>query len=214
MTQQPPQDGTNHNYPPPQYGPPQQQPYGQQPQGNPHAQPYGQAPGQPYGQQPMAPYGQPYAGYPGALAPKAPLSQLARNLGWVAVAAAILAIIGCFGAWITVDAGIFHLSMNGFGQVSGAAGESAGEVKDGVVVTILAVVVIVFGVVRGLGKISLAAGIVTLVMGLLSLATTIYDVGDVSDNLSGASVGWGLWLCLLMSIAISTVGVVEIVKRK
>lgn len=147
-------------------------------------------------------------------APKAPISQPARLIGWISVAIGVLAIIGCFGAWVTLDAGVFgHISMNGYGQVSGTVNSSPDDVKDGVVVTVLAVVAIVFGLLRGLGKIALAAAITILVMGVLSAATTIYDFGDVSSN-SGGSVGWGLWLSLVASIGLLGAGVAGIIKRK
>lgn len=229
MSQQPPTSDGNNPYQSPQqpYGqqpqPPNgqaQQPYGQQPQPYGQAQPaygqqsYGPGPQQSYGyqQQPygQAPYGTP--AYPGVV-PKAPLSQPARMIGWVAAAIGVLAIIGCFGAWVTADFGFMHISMNGFGQVAGSS-ESADDVKDGVLVAIFAAIVIVFGIIRGLGKIALAAAIVIVVMGVFSLATTIYDVSDVSSNVSGGSVGWGLWLCLIASIGILVAGIVGIVKRK
>lgn len=219
MTQQPPhqpnQSGNNNPYGNP-YGPPQpgQQPYAQQP--------YAQAPqqGYGYGQQPPPGYGQPYATTPYGMppyagpAPKAPLSAPARGIGWAAVAVGVLAIVGCFGAWVTVDLGLFHLSMNGFGQISGSVDDSASEVKDGVLVAILAIIAIVVGLVRGLGKIPLTAAIVTLVMGVLSIAVTGYDIGDVSGETPAASVGWGLWLCLATSIVLAIVGVAGIAKRK
>lgn len=168
---------------------------------------YGQ-PMQPYGQQP---YGAPT--YPGA-APKAPLSKPARMIGWLSAAIGVIAIIGCFGAWVTVDIGMFgSISMNGYGQVSGTLSQSPGEVKDGVLVTVLAVVVIVFGLLRGLGKIALAAAIVILVMGVVAAATAIYDVSDMSST-TGAKVGWGLWLCLVASIGMVGAGAVGIIKRK
>lgn len=220
MSQQPPtSDGNPYQSPQPHRQQPQQQPYGQPQQ----QQPYGQAPqqGYGYGQQPQAygqqPYGQPQygnAGYPG-MQPKAPLSQAARMIGWVGVVAGVLAIVGCFGAWVTVEAGMFgNISVNGFGQVSGAVNASPDEVKDGVLVAIFAAIVIVFGVIRGLGKIPLAASIVTVVMGVLSLATTIYDVSDAGSEISGASVGWGLWLCLVASIGVLVVGIAGLVRRK
>lgn len=202
-----------------------QQPYGAQPQQPPygqqqpyHQQPYGQQ--QPYNQQPYGqPYGTPaFAGQqPYGQQPKAaPLSQRGRLIGWIGLAFGVLAIIGCFGAWATFDMGAFgHLSVNGYGQISGTVSQSPDEVKDGVIVTILAVVAIAFGLVRGLGKLALAAAIVTLVMGLACLAISIYEVSDVnSTEFSGAiSVGWGLWLCLVASIGISITGVVGILKR-
>ena len=228
MTQQPPTpDGSNqpqgpaqqyggqpyaqppYGQPQQQYGPPPQQGYGQ-PQGAYGApQPYG---GQSYGQQPYG--GQPPYGAP-AVKQAAPMSQGARTWGWVAAVAGILAIIGCFGAWVTVDAGLFgHISMNGYGQISGTVHESSDDVKDGVLVTIFAVIVIILGIVRGLGKLGLTTAISILVLGLLSLATCIYDVSDVTSNLEGSSVGWGLWICLLASIAMSVGGLVGIIKRR
>lgn len=201
MTQQPPPGGARDPYGPPQHGGPQQ--YGQWPP------PQGQPPQQPYA-------GQPYGPYPGTAGPqpKAPMSGPAKAIGWIFAVLGILAIVGCIGAWVTADLGIFgHISMNGYGQVSGTVSESPDDVKDGVLVTVLAVVILVFGVVRGLGKLGLTAAIVTLVLGLLCLATTIYDFSDITSNLDGASIGWGLWLCLLASIAMCVTGVVGIVKR-
>lgn len=208
MTQQPPPpNGNNDPYrSAPSAGQQPQQPYGQQPYGQPQQQ-YGH-PMQPYGQQP---YGAPT--YPGAT-PKAPLSQASRTIGWISVAIGVLAIIGCFGAWISVDLGGFgHISMNGYGQVSGTVSESPDDVKDGVLVTVFAVVVIVVGLLRGLGKIALAAAITILVMGVFTAATAIYDASDVSSN-TGANVGWGLWLCLVASIGMVGVGIAGIIKRQ
>jgi len=216
MTQQPP----NPQRP---YGQPPQQPAGPPQQYGPPPQQYGGPPQQPYGQQ--SPYGaaqqyaqpflaqQPY-GAPVA-APKAPISQGARAWGWIAAVAGVLAIIGCFGVWVSVDAGLFgHISMNGYGQISGPLSQSSDDVKDGVLVTVFAVVVITFGVLRGLGKLALTCAIVTLVLGLLNLAISIYDVSDVTDTFAGSSVGWGLWLCLVTSIAMCVAGLVGIIKRR
>lgn len=235
MTQQPPAPGGGDNpYGPSQpygqqpqnpYGPPQPQ-QGQQPYGQP--QPYGQQPygqPQPYGQQPYGqqPYGQPaYGGSPyTGIPPRTRLSGPGRLIGWAGVGLAVLAIIGCFGAWVSVDAGMFgSISMNGFGQVSGAVDSSPDEVKDGVLVTVLAVGVIVFGILRGAGKIPKAAAIVTVVLGALSTIVCIVDVADVNDKISdtggnsvSAAVGWGLWVCLIASIAIVVAGVAGIIRR-
>lgn len=207
-----------HNNP---YGQPQQwpNPPGPPPHGR---QPYAPTPqrGYGYGQQPPPGYGQPYGTAPYGMpayagpAPKAPLSVPARGIGWAAVAVGVLAIVGCFGAWVTVDFGFVHLSMNGFGQISGSVQDSASEVKDGVLVAVLAAVAVVFGLLRGLGRVPLTAAIVTLVAGALNVAITGYDIGDLGTETPAASVGWGLWLCLVMSIALSIVGLVGILKRK
>ncbi|RNI23288.1 hypothetical protein [Flexivirga caeni] len=200
-------------------------PYGQQPAYNP--QPYpGQQPQPPYGQQP--PYNpQPYPGQqrPGEFQfgqpyafqkpTKVPLSSGARTIGWLTALAALLAIAGCFAPWATIDLGILgHVSVNGFGQVSGAVHESPDEVKDGAVVMSMAIIVIVLAVLRGLGKTPRAAAVVALVLGLLCLLTTGYDFNDISGDTSGAQVGWGLWLALVASIVMSVLGVVGIVKRR
>ncbi|WP_446665500.1 hypothetical protein [Flexivirga sp. B27] len=218
---QPPQQGYGQQQP--GYG--QQQPgyqqpgYGQQPYGQPPQQGYGQGYG--YGQQPQGYGQQPYGGYAGPPS-QAPVGGAARSFGWLAVVAGIVAIVGCFGAWVSINMGMFgDLSMNGFGQVSGTVRESPDEVKDGVIVTILAVIVLVFGLLRGVGKIPLAAAIVTAVMGALSLAVTIYDVVDINDKISGANsegmsagVGWGLWLSLVASVAMLLIGIVGMIKRR
>lgn len=222
MPQQPPPPGNNgDSYGPASYG--QQEPYGQQQWGQQPQPPYG-GQQQPYGQQPyappqfgqpMQPYGQPYGApaYPGAV-PKPALSQASRAVGWVSVVFGVLAVVGCFGAWVTVDIGVFgRISMNGYGQVSGTVSQSPEEVKDGVMVTVFAVVAIVFGLLRGLGKIALAAAIAILVMGVFGTATTIYDVSDVSSN-TAANIGWGLWLCLIASLGMLGAGLVGIIKRK
>lgn len=227
MTQQPPSSSGNNQQPPSQpYG---GQPYTQAPlppnTPSPYAQPqqYGMPPQQPYGRpqttygesqaHAQQPYGWPY-GAPGAVQ-KTPMSQGARTWGWIAAVAGVLAIIGCFGAWVTIDAGLFgNISMNGYGQVSGAADQSADGVTDGVLVTIFAVLAIIVGVVRGMGKLGLTAAITTLVLGLLNLAISIYDVSDVTDTFAGSNIGWGLWLCLITAIAMCVAGLVGIVKRR
>lgn len=104
--------------------------------------------------------------------------------------------------------------MNGFGQVSGTIHDSPDDVKDGVLVATIAAVAIVFGVIRAVGTIALGAAVVTVVIGVLSLAITISDIADISDNKAGANVGWGLWLSLIASIGLLLVGIAGIIKRK
>jgi hypothetical protein len=105
----------------------------------------------------------------------------------VPLAAIVLLIIGSIGTWVKIGA---------------ATGD--GLSRDGVITLILAIlaaVVVAYAAARKRPISRIALGICAV----LALATTIYDVQDVSSA-AGATVGWGLWLCLVGS-AVLAVGV-------
>jgi hypothetical protein len=106
----------------------------------------------------------------------------------VSLAGIVLLAIGSAGTWVKV------------GEITGG-----GLDRDGVVTMVLAglaAVVLIIAAVRGRAISRIALGIVAV----LALATCIYDVGDVSSaDIAGtsATVGWGLWMCLVGSIVLA-----------
>lgn len=207
--------GPQQGPPPPGYGPPQGQP------GAPG--PYG-GPGQPGRPAYAGPGGQAYSPLQST-----PVSSAAKLIGWVIVGLCVLAIIGCFGTWVsaTISSTLGQhadMSMNGYGQVSSSMGRggSADETKDGVLVTILAIIVAIPAVVRGIGKMPTLGAIFAVVGGLLITIIGFVDIGDVGDTEApmgtsvdiSASTGWGLWLVTIVGIAMLLVGVAGLIKRR
>ncbi|WP_265442896.1 hypothetical protein [Flexivirga meconopsidis] len=260
--QQPPQPQPQPQFQQPQHQQPQPQPqqhFQQQPQ---YQQP---VPGQPHpGQQPYFPQGtQPC--FP-LVADK--LSQPARLLGWIPVAIALIAFIGCFGTWATAKvSGSYlgtsmsisssvnafnHQSCKGTGAGAGACDEQAngnngssdsssspsatgdegGDLWEGWVVSLVALLVAGLGVVRGLGKrvAALPAAITAAVGGLVLIGLPVYRLiwigdksGDFADSMKSSGMpsgfdtsltsGWGLWLVLIMGVAMLAAGIGGAVKR-
>ncbi|NHN57234.1 hypothetical protein G9U51_15790 [Calidifontibacter sp. DB0510] len=215
------------------YGQPAHQSYGQ------GAPAYGQ--GQPgYGGQPGY-AGQPY-GTSGSTRP--PLSSGAKMIGWILALLSLLAIGATFGTWAKVDAsapgiGSYSASVNGWGSESTNApqGESSSSpddgskpAHDGILVAILALIALVAGVLRGLGKLPRPMAILAAVMGIFIFVIGIVDWADVRDKAGqlkdqmggdmppGASLsmgaGWGLWAVLLLGLAIAAAGIAGAVKAR
>jgi hypothetical protein len=229
--QQPPGNQPPGQQPPPYPGPPAQPPpypgqYGQPPPGQqpPGQQPYPtQYPQQPYqGQQ----YQQQYAGYPHqpgyAPATKEPIDSTARMLGWAIAATGVVVAIAAFLTWGTVEGFGRSFDVNG---VTGSDIPGDEETKDGILTLILAIPVIGFAVVRGIGQLSLTAAIIGTVAGALVTLIAIVDIADIAEledqfgpaaGPAGveASVGIGLWLTLVGGIAMGLVSIFGIVKRR
>ncbi|NNG38211.1 hypothetical protein HJ588_02845 [Flexivirga sp. ID2601S] len=242
--------------------------FGQPGQPGQQAQP-GQPAQQPGAQQPQQPYFPPGAQPCFPLAPTT-LSQPARLLGWIPVAIAILAFIGCFGTWATAKvSGSYlgtnlsisssvnafdHQSCKGTGAGAGACDEqgsgsdssgSSGDASpsatgndgdslwEGWVVSLVALLVAGLGVIRGLGRrvAALPAAITAAVGGLVIIGLAVYRLiwignksGDFADAMKTSGMptgfetsltsGWGLWLVLVMGVAMLAAGVGGTVKRR
>ena len=186
-------------------------------------------PGQQYNQGQTVTQNQ-YAPQNGATADK-PRPGIGKTLGWGLVAASLLAIIGVFGAWVwfKIDAaafGDFHASWNGIGSKSSNIPDSARaqenvDVSDGWFVMIPAVIVLILGVLRAIGKIPKPAMWAGAALSALAAGVAIYDFFDLSDQLdeiknqAGASVqfsagtGWGLTLCIIAGLLMLITSVIS-----
>ncbi len=127
---------------------------------------------------------------PGSRRPLGP----AKLLPGIVIGAGVLVVLGSLLPWATVSSGIGSLSVDG---TSG----------DGKLTLILGVIALVMGVVllqRGAGVGWLVG---TGVVFLVTLGVSIKDASDISSfgdqvtALVGVHVGFGLWLCILGSIA-------------
>ena len=183
-----------------------------------------------YGAPAYATTGQQYAQHPadrqyttdhGATAPAASRNGLGAKLGWGMVATALLAIIGVFGTWLWVKLdggafGNFHASTNGIGMESSNLPDSGtkgdNDVKDGWFVLIPAILVLVLGVLRALGKIRKTVAWAAAALSAIAAGVAIYDYFDIRDKLNdlkdgadstigfSAGSGWGLTLCLIAAL--------------
>jgi len=210
---------------PAQPGPPPTPPYGQQPpppsQSSPPP-PYGQPePGQP------PPFGQPQPayGHPGA-APKgfgagataAPLTGLPLYLLAGLAGASLLAIVFVFLPWASAE-------IPGAGSTS-ANGVAEGA-SDGWICLVLALITIGLLVARYVTRkrvLGLAAGIAGVVSGLLIALISIANIAQFNSDMEDAEamigqsidagISIGLYLLILMAVAMIALGAVVIVKRK
>lgn len=118
----------------------------------------------------------------------------ARSTWLLAVGTAVVAV-GALLPWATVNAGLVSVTV-------------AGTDGDGVITLMLALVVGGLVLAKWKAGLSRAVVIVSLVLGAIVLAIAIYDAIDIASSVVDsefvdlrASVGIGLWLTLLGSIA-------------
>ncbi|MEA2123723.1 MAG: hypothetical protein QOI80_505 [Solirubrobacteraceae bacterium] len=106
----------------------------------------------------------------------------------VPAAGIALLVVGSFGTWV---------------KIGPATGD--GLSRDGVITLILAILAAVFLAFAGLRR-RAPSRIALGICAVLALATSIYDVIDVSGSDVGvfeATVGWGLWVCLVGSVVLA-----------
>ncbi|MEO8850582.1 MAG: hypothetical protein ABI360_02525 [Allobranchiibius sp.] len=168
-----------------------------------------------------------------------------RTIGpWLLVPIALAMVLLCLQHWSTqtfVLSGAAanstkHIYVNGFGAVStdiaGAdASNGNGPSLGGWMVLGCAVVLLLAGVLRGLGKMSRPAPVAALVAAVVQIASVIYSAlvvnaqsGDfyskMVDNARAIglqvtfSVGWGLWLELLFGFAALAVAIGVLVRER
>jgi hypothetical protein len=111
----------------------------------------------------------------------------------------VLLIVGSIGTWVSVQTtGPFHL-----------AASRGGLDRDGAITLAFAILcLILIGVWAArlgppLARIAVAA--VAAFLGLLGVIIAIADIADVQSNgtaIVESSAGWGLWLCLVASVAL------------
>lgn len=144
---------------------------------------------------------------PPAAAPRSVSSALSnpRNLS---IGAVVLGLAGSFGPWASLTTFLGDISVDGFDS-------------DGQLTAILFVVV---GIMTFVGK-SKGAHITTIVMAALAGLISVIDIADVNsftedlstEGLEGfaasASVGWGLWACLVASAVALAAGLMGVLGR-
>jgi len=140
-------------------------------------------------------------GYPAQAAPARPVGP-PPNLWWGVPAVLALLLIGCIGTWVKAEVEIF-------GQTQSSS--KGGLEKDGSIVLFLTVVAGVFLVLwRAQRKRWMP--IAAAAIGALCTLIAIIDIADVGNQketaLGSVSVGWGLWLTLIGSIALTILSIV------
>jgi hypothetical protein len=140
------------------------------------------------------------AAVPGAaygMAVRPPRPKVTTGAG-IAVAGAVLMIVGAFLPWFKFDVGFGTQSFNGFSRGSGDT------VRDGPVFVFLAVVVGGLAIALLAARRVLPVAIVAVVFAAFSVLAAIADISDVSDlkKLSdlfdgGFKWGAGLWVILV-----------------
>ena len=228
--QQPPPYPGPHGPPPPYPGPSGQQPSYPGPAAPPPPPgSYGQPPayGQPPGQTGHDPHQPGYPGYghlpayPGHRSAPPKPDSTAKLIGWLIAASALLVGIAACLTWATVDLGPRSFTING---LTGSDIPGDDEPTDGILTLILAIAVLGFAVVRGIGPLQLTAAIIGTVGGALVTLIGIVDIVDVQDEKEGLpaiaqgtveiSIGVGLWLTLAGGILMALISVAGIIKRR
>ena len=118
-----------------------------------------------------------------------------------------LLVIGCVGTWVKAEIEIF-------GQTQSTS--KGGLDKDGSIVLVLTIIAGVLLVLwRAQRKRWMA--IVAAAIGALCTLIAIIDVADMNGEkdtaLGSVSVGWGLWLTLVGSIALTVLSIVLALRR-
>ena len=127
-----------------------------------------------------------------------------QGIQWWVLGSGVLMLIGAFGPWVTV------LAIS----VAGTDGSNDGWL-----------VVASAGIGGGLCyamRRSRVAGVWALVGGIVGIAVTAYDRGNVQNAINGggvfgrslAHVGWGLNLALLASISMGLAGLVALIQAR
>jgi hypothetical protein len=148
-------------------------------------------------------------GYPAQAAPAAAARPVGPppSLWWGVPAVLALLVIGCIGTWVKAEIEIF-------GQTQSSS--KGGLEKDGSIVLILTIIAGVMLVLWRAQRKRWQA-IVAAAIGALCTLIAIIDVADVNDEkdtaLGSVSVGWGLWLTLVGSIALTVLSIVLALRR-
>ncbi|PZS30603.1 MAG: hypothetical protein DLM58_13365 [Pseudonocardiales bacterium] len=185
-------------YPPP----PDQPQYGPPPQGQPQYRP--QAPPGYHGQPQPSQYGQPVTGYGYPVSTK----QRRRTeplIGWLLLGAGVLLVIAGLMPWATV----LDISV-------------AGTVGGGAVTLFFGLVIAAFGVVIGLRQGLLGFSITACVLAALAVLIALANMANIKSLTNDqqavllgntVSIGIGLWLTLVASLAALTLSILGIVRR-
>lgn len=168
-----------------------------------------------------------------------------RSFGpWLLLPIALAMVLLCLQRWGSVAfplGGVFagqtfHLFVNGFGSVStdltnAGAAPGSGPVIGGWLICVFAVLLLVSGVLRGLGRFPRPANISMILAAVAQIITTIWSAvlvtsqsggfySNIAKSYKGSdvrvtfSVGWALWLELLFGFAALAVGVGVLVRER
>jgi hypothetical protein len=130
-------------------------------------------------------------------------------LAAIAALSGVLLIVGSIGTWVSVQTtGPFHL-----------AASRGGLDRDGALaIAILCLILIgVWAARLGPPPARIAVAAVAAFLGLLCVIIAIADIADVQSNGSAiveSSAGWGLWLCLVASMALLVTMLAAVVAPK
>ena len=146
---------------------------------------------------------------PAARAEAYPPARIA--LAAIAALSGVLLIVGSIGTWVSVQTtGPFHL-----------AASRGGLDRDGAITLVIAILcLILIGVWAarlGPPPARIAVAAVAAFLGLLGVTIAIADIADVQSNgtaIVESSAGWGLWLCLVASVALLVAMLAAVVAPK
>ena len=113
------------------------------------------------------------------------------NLRATGIAVVVAMVVGGIGTWATATFAGITVSVNG-------------SDRDGVIIIVCAVIIAL-----GLFVVSRATSFLALVAALAATGTAIYDLQDVAGA-DHVSVGWGLWVATLASLAAIAVTVMQL----
>ncbi|NYJ73142.1 hypothetical protein [Allobranchiibius huperziae] len=163
---------------------------------------------------------------------------------WLLVPVAVVMVLLCWGQWAVVafhlngvfSGNLFHIRLNGFGDLGTDVADAPpvpGHASSlgGWLVCICAAVLLVAGVLRGLRRFAGPAGIAAVVAALAQIAVVIYSAVVVNSQSGGFysklasnakasgitvtfSVGWGLWLELLLGFLALALAVGVLVRER
>jgi hypothetical protein len=133
-------------------------------------------------------------------------------LAAIAGFAVLLLIVGSVGTWVDVQAtsGAFHV-----GQTKGGL-DRDGAITLGIAIVCL-ILVGVWAARLGPPVARIAIAGVIAFFGFLGVIIAIADIADVQskgNSIVDASAGWGLWLCLVASLALLATMIVGLAVRK
>ena len=153
-------------------------------------------------------YAAPATGYaPAAPAQKAPVKP-PPSTWWGVPPILVLLLIGCIGTWVKAEVEIFGQSQTS---------TKGGLEKDGSIVLVLTVIAAVLLILWRSQGARWQAWVATGI-GALATIISIADVADVNSKKDTAigtiNVGWGLWVTLVGSIALTVISIVLALNRR
>jgi hypothetical protein len=146
----------------------------------------------------------------------APASKGSKGSGTgaaVGIIGSILVLIGIFLPWVSAGAYGFSISFSGWdiNSISGTLG--LGAIWQVMGLLAIGLICVVFSIMEAV--VAKIAGALVLVLGIISalIAFTAWNELSPISSIPGASIGFGIWICIIGSIIVAIGGLIGVVHQ-